>query len=58
MGEKGVIDLSCGMSCLVQSMYIFNGKMYVNQGYDDLKVVPYNLIEGILSDEGRKYINK
>ena len=58
LGEKGVIDLSCGMSCLVQSMYIFNGKMYVNQGYDDLKVVPYNLIEGILSDEGRKYINK
>ena len=58
LGEKGVIDLSCGMSCLVQSMYIFNGKMYVDQGYDDLKVVPYNLIEGILSDEGRKYINK
>lgn len=58
LGEKGIIDISCGMSCLVQSMYIFNGKMYVDQGYDDLKVVPYNLIEGILSDEGRKYINK
>ena len=58
LGEKGIIDISCGMSCLVQSMYIFNGKMYVDQGYDGLKVVPYNLIEGILSDEGRKYINK
>ena len=58
LGEKGIIDITCGMSCLVQSMYIFNGKMYVDQGYDDLKVVPYNLIEGILSDEGRKYINK
>ena len=58
LGEKGIIDTTCGMSCLVQSMYIFNGKMYVDQGYNDLKVVPYNLIEDILSDEGRKYINK
>lgn len=58
LGQKGIIDTTCGMSCLVQSMYIFNGKMYVDQGYNDLKVVPYNLIEDILSDEGRKYINK
>ena len=40
------------------NMYIFNGKMYVDQRCYDLKVVPYNLIEGILSDEGRKYINQ
>lgn len=58
LGEKGVIDLSCGMSCLVQSMYIFNGKMYVNQGYDDLKVVPYRFIRDILSEEGSKYIKR
>ena len=58
LGEKGVIDLSCGMSCLVQSMYIFNGKMYVDQRYDDLKVVPYRFIRDILSEEGSKYIKR
>ena len=58
LGEKGVIDLSCGMSCLVQSMYIFNGKMYVDQRYDDLKVVPYRFIRDMLSEEGSKYIKR
>ena len=57
LDEKGVIDLTCGISCLVQNnMYILNGKMYVDQRYDDPKVVPYRFIGGILSEEGRKYI--
>ena len=58
LGEKGVIDLSCGRSCFVQNMYIFNGKMYVDQRCDDLKMVPYRFIEDILSEEGRKYIKR
>ena len=58
LGEKGVIDLSCGRSCFVQNMYIFNGKMYVDQRYDDLKVVPYRFIRDILSEEGSKYIKR
>lgn len=57
LDEKGVIDLTCGISCLVQNnMYILNGKMYVDQRYDDPKVVPYRFIGDILSEEGRKYI--
>lgn len=58
LGEKGVIDLSCGRSCFVQNMYIFNGKMYVEQRYGDPKVVPYRFIEDILSKEGSKYIKR
>lgn len=58
LGEKGVIDLSCGRSCFVQNMYIFNGKMYVEQRYSDPKVVPYRFIEDILSKEGSKYIKR
>lgn len=58
LGEKGVIDLSCGRSCFVQNMYIFNGKMYVEQRYGDPKVVPYRFIGDILSKEGSKYIKR
>ncbi len=58
LDEKGIIYLRVGIGCLSMNMYIFNGKMYVDQRCYDLKVVPYNLIEGILSDEGRKYINQ
>ena len=58
LDEKGIIDLMVGVGCLSMNMYIFNGKMYVDQRCYDLKVVPYNLIDGILSDEGRKYIKR
>lgn len=56
LDEKGVIDLSCGRSCFVWNMYIFNGRMYVDQRNDDPKVVPYRFIGDILSEEGRKYM--
>ena len=58
LDEKGIIDLMVGVGCLSMNMYIFNGKMYVHQRCDDLKVVPYRFIEDILSEEGRKYIHR
>ena len=58
LGEKGVIDLGAGSLCLSWNMYIFNGRMYVDQRCDDLKVVPYRFIGDILSEEGRKYMNQ
>ena len=58
LDEKGIIYLRVGIGCLSMNMYIFNGKMYVDQRYDDLKVVPYRFIRDILSEEGSKYIKR
>ena len=58
LDEKGIVDLMVGVGCLSMNMYIFNGKMYVDQRCDDLKMVPYRFIEDILSEEGRKYIKR
>lgn len=58
LDEKGIIDLMVGVGCLSMNMYIFNGKMYVDQRCDDLKMVPYRFIEDILSEEGRRYIKR
>ena len=56
LDEKGIIDLMVGVNCMSVNMYVFNGRMYVHQRCDDLKVVPYRFIGDILSEEGRKYM--